>query len=76
VDRIAAICARHGVPLAAAALQFPFGHPAVATVLCGVRSPQEVEEDVRLMRLTIPTDLWVELKSEGLVRPDAPVPSA
>jgi D-threo-aldose 1-dehydrogenase len=76
VKRIAAICARHGVPLAAAALQFPFGHPAIATVLCGVRSPQEVEEDERLMRLPIPTDLWAELKSEGLVRPDAPVPSA
>jgi D-threo-aldose 1-dehydrogenase len=73
--RIESVCARHGVPLAAAAVQFPFGHPAVASVLCGVRSPQEIDEDVRLVRLPIPGSLWDELKAEGLLRADAPVPA-
>jgi D-threo-aldose 1-dehydrogenase len=30
-----AVCERHGVPLLAAALQFPLAHPAVATVIRG-----------------------------------------
>jgi D-threo-aldose 1-dehydrogenase len=71
---IEAVCSRHGVPLAAAAVQFPLGHAAVATVLCGVRSPQEIEEDDRLAREDIPAALWDELKAEGLLRADAPVP--
>ena len=37
--RLQAVCERHGVPLRAAALRFPFGHPAVASVLTGARSP-------------------------------------
>ena len=41
--RLEATCAEHGVPLAAAALQFPLAHPAVATVLVGVRTPEELE---------------------------------
>jgi D-threo-aldose 1-dehydrogenase len=35
VARIARICREYGVPTAAAALQFPLGHPAVACVLTG-----------------------------------------
>lgn len=73
--RIEAVCARQGVPIAAAAVQFPFGHTAVACVLCGVRSAEEAEEDARLMRVAIPADLWSELKAEGLLRQDAPVPA-
>jgi D-threo-aldose 1-dehydrogenase len=71
---IAAVCARHAVPLAAAAVQFPLGHAAVATVLCGVRSPAEIDEDVRLAGIPIPEAVWAELKAEGLLRPDAPTP--
>ena len=56
-----AVCARYGVPLAAAAVQFPSRHPAVAAVLAGCRSPSEVEEDVRLFELELPDDLWQEL---------------
>ena len=39
VGRIQAVCERHGVPLAAAALQFPLGHPAVASVIPGAFQP-------------------------------------
>jgi D-threo-aldose 1-dehydrogenase len=73
-QHIAFVCARYDVPLAAAAVQFPLGHPAVATVLCGVRSPQEIEEDEQLFRVGIPGGMWDELKSEGLLRSDAPTP--
>jgi D-threo-aldose 1-dehydrogenase len=62
--RVAALretCAAHAIPLAAAALQFPVRHPAVEHVLVGCRTPQEVEEDVRLSELELPHELWGEL---------------
>ena len=74
VGRIQDICARHGVPLAAAALQFPLGHPAVASVIPGASSPAQLERNVATFTQPIPSDLWEELKHEGLLRADAPVP--
>ncbi|SNY42784.1 aldo/keto reductase [Paractinoplanes atraurantiacus] len=55
------ICAEYRVPLRAAALQFPFRHPAVTCVLVGVRSPEEVEDAVKMATLPIPEELWKEL---------------
>jgi D-threo-aldose 1-dehydrogenase len=72
--RIAAICARHGVPLRAAAIQFPLAHPAVRSVIAGVRRIEHLDEYPELMRQSIPGDLWAELRSEGLIAADAPVP--
>jgi D-threo-aldose 1-dehydrogenase len=72
VAAIAAVCARHGVPLPAAALQFPLRHPAVASVVAGAVSEEEVERNIALMSLPIPADLWDELKAMGFVRADAP----
>jgi D-threo-aldose 1-dehydrogenase len=66
-QRLEAVCRRHGVPLKAAALQFPLGHPAVTSVLIGCRSPAEVEENVRLFRAEIPAELWAQLRREGLI---------
>jgi D-threo-aldose 1-dehydrogenase len=67
-------CARHGVPLAAAALQFPLAHPAVATVLTGARSGAEFRDNVALLDLPIPEALWQELRANGLLPAEAPVP--
>jgi D-threo-aldose 1-dehydrogenase len=72
--RLKRVCDRHGVPLAAAALQFAAAQPVVATVLMGTRSPAELDANARLVALPIPSDLWAELKDEGLLRTDAPVP--
>jgi len=72
--RIGEVCARHGVRLAAAALQFPLAHPVVAAVIPGPRSAEEFAENVALMRAPVPPALWEELRAEGLLRPDAPVP--
>ena len=75
VERISEVCARHGVPLAAAALQFPLGHPSVASVIPGGFIPDHVTRNVELFRMDIPPRVWEELKHEGLIRPDAPVPA-
>jgi D-threo-aldose 1-dehydrogenase len=59
--RLRAVCDRHGVPLKAAALQFPFRHPAVVSVLTGCRSVGELDENVRMIDVEIPAALWDEL---------------
>jgi D-threo-aldose 1-dehydrogenase len=74
VGRIQAVCARHGVSLAAAALQFPLGHPSVASVIPGALNADQVRRNLAAFRVPIPADLWAELKHEGLLRADAPVP--
>ncbi|MBX9699271.1 MAG: aldo/keto reductase, partial [Acetobacteraceae bacterium] len=72
--RIEAVCLRHGVPLAAAALQFPLAHPAVSAVIPGALSRSELEQNLAYFRHPIPTALWAELKAEGLLAQAAPVP--
>jgi D-threo-aldose 1-dehydrogenase len=76
VSRIEAVCADHGVPLAAAALAFPLAHPAVVCVIAGGQNPQEVRQNADMLSWPIPAALWRHLVSEGLLRPDAPVPAA
>jgi D-threo-aldose 1-dehydrogenase len=74
VGRIQAVCERHGVPLAAAALQFPLGHPQVASVIPGAAGSAQSRRNVETFSHPIPGELWDELKGEGLLRADAPVP--
>jgi D-threo-aldose 1-dehydrogenase len=61
VRELEAICTAHGVPLAAAALQFPLRHPAVASLLLGVRSAAELDENLDLLEIEIPDGLWAEV---------------
>ncbi len=64
IARVASLretCERLNVPLPAAAVQFPARHPAVVSVLVGCRTPQEVDEDVRLFNLDLPSELWERL---------------
>lgn len=72
--RLQAVCERYGVPLAAAALQFPLAHPAVAAVIPGPLTADEVALNVAAMRYPIPPELWRELKAERLLHEDAPTP--
>ncbi|MCC7369276.1 MAG: aldo/keto reductase [Chloroflexi bacterium] len=69
------VCKRYGVPLQAAALQFPLAHPAVAVVLTGARTTEELDQNVAFMQHPIPAGLWAELKSAGLLPPEAPTPA-
>jgi D-threo-aldose 1-dehydrogenase len=55
------MCAPYGVPVAAAALQFPLRHPAVESIVVGTRSAGEIEEDVRLLAVPVPDALWAEI---------------
>jgi len=75
VRRIETVCERHGVPLAAAALQFPLAHKLVASVIPGLDSPQRVIQTAALYRHEIPATLWQELRQENLLHPDAPIPA-
>jgi D-threo-aldose 1-dehydrogenase len=68
-------CRRHGVPLAAAALQFPLAHPQVCSVLLGPRSIAELETNLRLLEVDIPPQLWRDLVDDGLLRHEVPVPA-
>jgi D-threo-aldose 1-dehydrogenase len=55
------------IDIGAAALQFPLTHPAVATVVCGLRSPEEVQIASRRMATPLPATLWSRLRDEGLI---------
>ena len=68
------VCDVHGVDMRAAALQFPLAHPAVASVIPGAATPEQVVENVELIRVEIPGAMWSEMKSEGLIPADAPTP--
>ncbi len=68
------VCESHGVPLPAAALQFPLGHPIVASVIPGARSQAEMEQNIAWFEMDIPAGLWSDLRAEGLLDVEAPLP--
>ncbi len=74
MKKIEAVCARHKVKLAQAALRFPLTHPAVVSVIPGAASPREVALNVKTMSAKIPKALWADLKAQGLLHKEAPVP--
>ncbi|WP_336811778.1 aldo/keto reductase [Bosea sp. MMO-172] len=76
VARIEAVCASHGVALPQAALAFCAAHPAVATIVLGAVTPQEVARNLDLVARPVPAALWRDLKAEGLLAEAAPVPEA
>src|SRR3954452_10705771 len=74
-ERLAAVCARHDVSLKAAAVQFPLAHPAVVSVIAGVRSVAHLDEYDGFFRSAIPAVLWDDLRAEGLLPAAAPPPA-
>ena len=66
------MCTAHGVTLQAAALQFPLMHPAVVSIIPGAARPVEVTNNIASLQAPIPAAMWVDLKAEGLLDPDAP----
>lgn len=75
VRGIEAVCAAHDVPLPAAALQFVLAHPAVVAAIPGAAKPEEVRQNVKLLEVGIPSAFWADLKAQGLIVADAPVPA-
>ena len=76
VSRIEEVCARHGVKLIEAALRFPLLHPVVYSVVPGGQSASQVKANRAILDKEIPAALWADLKSEGLMREDAPTGAA
>jgi D-threo-aldose 1-dehydrogenase len=74
VSLIERVCEAFDVPLAAAALRFPLGHPSISSVIPGARNAAEVLNNIELMATDIPDEFWSALKIEKLIREDAPVP--
>ena len=74
VRGLEAVCAAHGVSLPAAALQFPLAHPAVVSIIPGAARPHEVIQNIASLEAAIPAAFWADLKVQGLVEANAPVP--
>ena len=72
VQAIQKVCEAHGVPLQAAALQFPIHHPLVAAIIPGAYQVANVRDNLANFQRAIPPALWSDLKAQGLVRADAP----
>ncbi|AVV44481.1 aldo/keto reductase [Streptomyces sp. ID05-04B] len=70
---LADVCEAHGVLLPAAAMAFALRHPAVAGIVLGMRSPEEVRLDATAFDARIPDGLWSDLREAGLLDARAPV---
>lgn len=72
--RISDIAEKHGVDLRTAALQFCLGPKVVSAVIPGARNPAQIQADAKSMKVDIPEGFWSDLKREGLIAKDAPLP--
>ncbi|MFC0400392.1 aldo/keto reductase [Paraburkholderia rhizosphaerae] len=74
VSRLSALCERFEVPLPAAALQFPFAHPAVVSCVVGARSASQLQQNIAWLDQSIPADFWAALRSGNLIDAQVPLP--
>jgi len=65
IAMLRALCARYGVPMEAVALQFPLRHPAVTSVVVGMRNAREVEKNAQALSTPVPDEFWHELPALG-----------
>lgn len=72
---IETVCARHGVSLKSAALQFCAAHPVVAAIIPGAKNAAEVTENAAMFERKVPVAVWTELKRDGLIPDHAPTPA-
>lgn len=70
------ICSDHGADLKAAALQFVLAHPLTVSVIPGANTRKEAEENAALLKARISKEVWCEMKAQGLIHQDSPVPEA
>ena len=73
--RLGEVCEDFGTSLPAAAIAFPFTHPAVVNVTLGMRTAAQVARNTQLFQQRVPPGLWAALRAEGLVRADTPEPA-
>jgi D-threo-aldose 1-dehydrogenase len=72
--RIESVCENFGVPLRAAALQFPLAHPAVEIVMLGARTVAQWEDAQAMLRHAVAPEFWTALRAQGLIPAEAPTP--
>jgi len=73
VNAIEGVCKDHNVRMVDAAFQFPLLHPTHVAVIPGAQSVAETHSNLQAAQTEIPAALWADLKSQGLMREDAPV---
>jgi D-threo-aldose 1-dehydrogenase len=66
-QRLASVCAEHGVRLPTAALHFPLREPVVRTVVTSAMEPDQIRETIARMAEPVPDELWTHLAAEGLI---------
>ena len=72
--KLSVIADEFGIPLPAAALQFPLGDEIVCSVIPGPRDKGELEQIMTWFKTPIPTEFWGALKEKNLIEPSAAVP--
>ena len=70
--KIKEVCDTFGIPLKAAAIQFGLMHPSVASTIPGPRNPDEVQDNINMLKVNIPSELWKELKRQKLIHQSCP----
>jgi len=76
VAQIEDICLQYGVPLRAAALQFPLAHPAIEIVMLGAQQVEHWLDGLAMMRRAIPAAFWASLRERGLLAAQVPAPQS
>lgn len=74
VRQIETVCREFDVPLPAAALQFVVAHPAIPTFMAGTRTVEQLDQNLDWFSRSIPNEFWAALKTQNLIREDAPTP--
>ena len=75
VARLDAVCREFGVPLQAAALQFPLAHPAVASCIPGGQDLAQLRKNLDWFATPLPDALWLALRDADLLDARAPLPA-
>jgi D-threo-aldose 1-dehydrogenase len=74
--RLETVCAKHNVPLNAAAVQFVNANPAVTSLIIGADQVEQVQQNLDALYAPIPAVFWDDIRAEGLIEPGAPTPKA
>jgi D-threo-aldose 1-dehydrogenase len=75
LDTIRGICGKHGLPTAAAAIQFPLANPAVTSVLTGPMTREQLLGNLAWSRMRVPGEVWSELRAAGILADHVPTPA-
>jgi D-threo-aldose 1-dehydrogenase len=70
VRKMNALCKEHGIPLAAAALQFSMRDPRITSTIVGMSHSERIQQTIDLAHIPIPNELWARLDAVGYATDD------